>query len=91
MKKIEFDNEIYSLDALFRAITDLQIQDSVIITKDNENFLLQFNKSIFINEQKIIHEVNTQMVRIQLENKFSHIRNAIVKKALSVNKGVIDD
>lgn len=91
MKTIVLDKDIYSLDALFRAITDLRLNNIIAITKNEKSYILQFEDEFLFDEEKIIYEINTQMVRIQLEDKFCCIRNAIVKKALSVNKGIIDD
>lgn len=88
MKNILLDKKIYSLNAIFRACSELSNFADVIISDSDLHYSIQSSDGKKLNVQEFLKEVNMQMVRIQLEDKFNNIRNIIVEKALFVNKGI---
>lgn len=87
-----FDKKIYALDAIFRAIVDSRCSNHVTIEEDSKNYIALFDKLISLEEkQKLVGDVNVQMVKIKLEEKFESIRKIIVDRALSVNKELMND
>lgn len=83
---LRLSKELYSKDALNRAIFDLFSNATCIVSEFENNYILEIKSNETPTNSEVeatfLKSLSDHQVRIDLEEKFSTIRNLLVAKAI---------
>lgn len=83
---LELSKELYLRDALNRTIYDLSSKCIFVVSELDDNYLLEISTNDILSDKEIeaifLKNLCDHQVRIELEQKFSTIRNLLVAKAI---------
>lgn len=83
---LKISKGLYSKDALNRAIFDLPSTTTCLVSELDNNYILEISSNNDLPSKEIessfLKSLSDHQVRIELEHKFSTIRNLLVAKAI---------